>query len=144
MDLHQLVQAKVDCLQKLKDSSDAFTNQREVWDISDLERLIAMRTQIIKKIQWLDQQVAEWMTSGLKVFQTWNELQKSALRALSEKESALATQVLSSEAKIIEVVEIRKAELLKEKWNDEKAKAVLGKFKSKSRPDSGEGLDQVL
>lgn len=138
--LRDLLTSKTDCLQRLRDTADAFIALQATWDFSDLEHLLKVRTQILGKLQWLDREIAEWTTSGSGI----PRVAQDELKDLAQRMDVLASLVLDREKKILEVVESRKAELLQEKWQGEKARTVLGKFKSKVRPDSGEGLDQTL
>ncbi len=148
--LPELLTSKIDCLQRLRETAEAFLTRRETWDFADLDRLLMVRTQILQKLQWIDREIAGWMDAELhrnaeeRISRLWNDADKTKMKSLSERQELLASLVLTSESQILDAVEARKDELLREKWQGEKARTMLGKFKSKSKPESGEGLDQTL
>lgn len=144
MKIEVWVRAKVECLESIQNEGEKFLSMKQPWGFEDLDRFVLLRTQLIRKLQWIDKEIAAFLASPSSTFGSLSYEQREDLRSSAQRQSDLAASVLRIEGRVIEAVELRKEELIKERWIEERAREVLGKFKSGSQGKAGEELDRVL
>lgn len=143
MSLPGLLRSEIKCLQRYLECTLAFNLefQGEV-NPKDFEVLRRTREEILKALDLFNRKIEEEIQSIPLDLRT-PELRELARRHVRRKEELLA-EISRADEQIFQGIQLAQDKIQDQLDTDRKAKSVLGKFKSRWVPESGESLDRKL
>jgi len=142
MDLIGLLQAKNRCLQRLLTLSQSFTSETD----EQFEELLLQREVLLRTITLFDKKietVSRSIPEAHRADPSHLRLVESVKACLADREQLVAA-ILKEDDRIIEKIELRKAEVLKDMIANQKNSDQVRRFRSQPSVQVGESIDRKL